>query len=83
MEGWKLATFEYCGPCNSSFTLPPETEGGQTTDVLLYIGKPVELPAENEYVKSLLFQGYLKPVAEEKPVAIAKSSKKPATEGEG
>ncbi len=73
-----MALFEYCGPCNSSFTLPPETEGGQTTDVLLYVGSQVELPPENEYVKGLVFQGYLKPV--EKAVAVSKSKK---AEGEG
>lgn len=70
-----MATFEYCGPCNSSFTLPPETEGGPTRDVLLMIGKQVELPEDNEYVKSLEFQGYLKRVEVEKPPAASKSKK--------
>ncbi len=65
MEGWKLATlatFRYVGPTNSSFTLPPETEGGPTRDVLLYRGREVDLPPDNEYVKGLVFQKFLIPV---------------------
>lgn len=75
----QLTKYEYYGPANSSFTLPPETEGGETRDVLLWIGKEVELPAENEYVKSLVAQGYLKLVSKP-PAAISKSKK---TEVEG
>ena len=74
-----MATFEYIGPVNSSFTLPPEVEGGETRDVLLWIGKEVELPAENEYVQSLVAQGYLKLVS--KPPATAAKSKKSEVEG--
>ena len=49
----------YEGP-NSGVTLQDGTE------VLLWSGKEVELPADNEYVKTLLALGYLKPIQEEK-----------------
>lgn len=71
-----LETYKFVGPCNSSFTLPPESETAQPRDVMLWRNKEVELPSDNEYVKSLVAQGYLKLVS--KPPAIAKSSKKQA-----
>jgi len=78
----QLTRYEYCGPVNSSFTLPPETEGGETRDVLLWIGKEVELPAENEYVKSLVAQGYLKLANTPPATPSTKSTKKtPGVEG--
>ncbi len=77
-----LQTYKYVGPCNSSFTLPPESETAQPRDVMLWRNKEVDLPPENDYVKSLIAQGYLKLVS--KPPTPAKSSKKPALpESEG
>jgi hypothetical protein len=49
----------YEGP-NSGVTLQDGTE------VLLWNGKEVELPADNEYVKTLMALGYLKPLQETK-----------------
>jgi len=51
----------YEGP-NSGVTLQDGTE------VLLWNGKQVELPADNEYVKTLMALGYLKPIQETKEV---------------
>lgn len=65
-----MARYLYVGP-NSGVTLQDGTE------VLLWSGKEVELPAdnENEYVGTLLALGYLKPLQEEK-----KKTKKEVTE---
>jgi len=49
----------YEGP-NSGVTLQDGTE------VLLWNGKEVELPADNEYVKTLMALGYLKLLQETK-----------------
>jgi hypothetical protein len=49
----------YEGP-NSGVTLQDGTE------VLLWNGKEVELPADNEYVKTLMALGYLKTLQETK-----------------
>lgn len=49
----------YEGP-NSGVTLQDGTE------VLLWNGKQVELPADNEYVKTLMALGYLKLLQETK-----------------
>lgn len=73
-----MQTFRYTGPTMSSFTLPPETEAGPTRDVLLYVGKTVELPPENEYVQSLVAQGYLVAVEPEPKPPVASRNKKTA-----
>lgn len=48
----------YLGP-TSGATL------GDGTEVMFFHGKEVELPETNEYVKTLIAMGYLKPVAKE------------------
>jgi len=60
----------YEGP-NSGVTLQDGTE------VLLWNGKEVELPADNEYVKTLMALGYLKPLQETKET---KKTEKEVTE---
>jgi len=60
----------YEGP-NSGVTLQDGTE------VLLWNGKEVELPADNEYVKTLMALGYLKPIQE---IKETKKTKKEVAE---
>ena len=60
----------YEGP-NSGVTLQDGTE------VLLWNGKEVELPADNEYVKTLVALGYLKPIQE---IKETKKTKKEVAE---
>jgi hypothetical protein len=79
-----LKKFKYIGPCNSSVSLAPEVEGGEPFEVLFFVGKEVELPEDNEYVNSLVFQGLLKPieVAAEEPPHPSNSSKKRSPKAE-
>jgi len=53
----KMARYLYVGP-NSGVTL----QNGK--EILLWNGKEVELPEDNEYVKTLLALGYVKPILE-------------------
>jgi len=63
----------YEGP-NSGVTLQDGTE------VLLWNGKEVELPADNEYVKTLMALGYLKPLQETQETKETKKTKKEVAE---
>jgi hypothetical protein len=60
-----MTTFTYQGPVDSGVTLVVD---GKATDVLLFRGRPVELPEDHEYVKTLLALGHLVPA---QPVAEA------------
>lgn len=60
--------YVYSGP-TSGATLEDGTE------VMFFDGKEVELPETNEYVKTLVALGHLKPVAEE-VTAASKETKK-------
>lgn len=63
----------YEGP-NSGVTFQDGTE------VLLWNGKEVELPADNEYVKTLMALGYLKPLQETQETKETKKTKKEVAE---
>lgn len=71
----QLTKFTYYGP-SSGVTL--ETPEG-SKEYLFFNGKDYDLPADNEYVKDLVAQDYLKP-AQAKPKATAKKTTKPQEE---
>lgn len=51
--------YTYQGPVDSGVTL--KDEKGQETEVLLYRGTSVDLPEDNEYVKTLVALNHLVP----------------------
>lgn len=59
----------YRGPI-SGVTFPDGTE------VMLFPDTVVDLPAENEYVQTMITNGYLTPVKEEEPKYLSKKNKK-------
>lgn len=64
--------FFYSGP----FTGVTLQVGDKTQEVMLHTNTHVDLPADNEYTKTLLALGHLKPAAAD---AAAKAGKTPAT----
>jgi len=60
----------YQGPVDSSVTLKVD---GKEQDVMLFRGKPVELPEGHDYVQTLVALGYLVPENEAPAVADAKA----------
>ena len=50
--------YRYQGPVDSSVTLKVD---GKDQDVMLFRGKPVELPEGHDYVQTLVALGYLVP----------------------
>lgn len=69
--------YRYTGPLNG-VTLKPEKESDKPREVMLYSDTEVTLPADNEFVKTLLAQGLLMEIqAEEATVSKpAKQDKK-------
>lgn len=65
-----MGKFIYKGPMSAA-TL------GDGTDVILMNGREVTLPDNNDWVKSLVAQGRLAPVAD-RPARAAKAPAKPA-----
>ena len=65
----------YSGP-TSGVTLQ---DGDKPREVMLHAGTEVDLPADNEYTKTLLALGHLKPAAE----APAKAGKSAPAIGKG
>lgn len=64
-----MQDFIYTGPVNSAVTI-------DGVDTLLWKGKTVSLPQDNDYVKSMIAQGYLKEpevVQPEKKLEIGKA----------
>ena len=57
--------YRYQGPVDSSVTLKV---GGKDQDVMLFRGKPVELPEGHDYVQTLVALGYLVPESDEPAV---------------
>lgn len=67
-----MKVFEYVGP-DSGITL---RDKAASVDVLLRAGKRVELPEDNAAVKTLVAQGYLKPMATPAPAPAPATTKK-------
>jgi hypothetical protein len=66
--------YVYSGP-TSGATLEAGADG--ILEVMFFDGKEVELPEDNEYVKTLVALGHLKPVAGlSKVTAVSKKTKK-------
>lgn len=57
-----LSRYLYSGPF-SGVTLAGAGKKDRPREVLLFPGKPVELPADHPYTQALLAQGRLRPVA--------------------
>lgn len=54
-------------------------DGDKDREVMLHTNTHVDLPADNEYTKTLLALGHLQPVASEATGKAAKSTTAPAT----
>lgn len=62
--------YRYQGPVDSSVTLKVD---GKDQDVMLFRGKPVELPEGHDYVQTLVALGYLVPEGEAPAVTDAQA----------
>lgn len=71
-----MPKFKYQGPIDTAATL--KGPQGEETDVMLWRGSVVELPADNAYVVALVAQGHLVPVSAP-VVALADSADAPAS----
>jgi hypothetical protein len=63
-----MKDFVYVGSVDSAATI-------NGVDVILWKGKTVNLPEDNDYVKSLIAQGYLEEVVAEKKTPAPKEDK--------
>lgn len=82
-----MQTFLYQGPIDSSVTL--RLDDGKELDVMFYRGqKTVPLPADHEYIKTLVALEHLVPPPEEQaapaePIVVAVPAKTSKTSKEG
>jgi hypothetical protein len=67
-----MAIFKSLNPQVMRFTLPGEKE------IILIHGQEIDLPEKNDYIRSLIEQGYLQQV-EAKPKETNRSTKKTVT----
>lgn len=72
-----LSKYIYRGPNSGvSLTIPPAKEGDEpgVFEVILWNNKEVELPPDNDHIKTLIFNGYLTPVSVESSESKAKKA---------
>jgi len=65
-----MAKFKYSSAVTSAFTL------NDGKDYALFSGGIYELPQDNAHIMALVDQGYLTPVADEKPKATKQTENK-------
>jgi len=83
----KDTTYRYSGPLSGVTLAPSPDSGGADAvgrEVMLHPGSDIPLPADNDYVKTLVAQGFLTEVQTEEPPAQEPpkpQTKKEATSG--
>lgn len=54
-----MALFRYSGPLSGATLSEP---GGTSREVMFFPGAAIDLPADNQYIRDLVEQGYLTPI---------------------